>query len=283
LEDITAIWLEQLDLNKDIFPSPIHSSLSCAPHSHSKTKVQTNSIPIHSATEPAAMLLPPPSVYYSFHSSKYQATVTPQLIAVLPSPSKRQTLCNNVEEILTINLCFDWKHFKERLDGMFRWAADTDTIDRTPQESGGSRTTSEPRPTLSFFAAVAAVLAVGAQANRGQTSHSANEINGMLVDNIFLNGRPPSTKGPNALTLGTCREPKASGNTPLHPLLNSESRSSPVTLLGLSEQALGIFEKSNIYDLDYLIALIMHALYMLHDGKAILDHRLYPLVSNICA
>ena len=163
---------------------------------------------------------------------------------------------------------------------MFRGAADTDTIDRTPQESGGSRT-SEPRPTLSFFAAVAAVLAVGAQANRGQTSHSA--ISGMLVDDILLNDRPPSTNGPNVLTLGTCRNPKTSGNTTLHPLLNSESRSSAIALFALSEQALDIFEKSNIYDLDFLVALIMHALYMLHDGKAVLDQRLYPLVSKICA
>ena len=310
LEDVTAIWLEQLDLNKDLFPAQIHSSLSFAPHSHSQTKVPTNSIPIHSGTEPpAAMLLPPPSVYYSFNSSGYEATVTPQLIAFLPSSSsKRRKLCNSVEEILTINPCFNWKNFRERLDGMFRWAADTDTIDRTPQESGsspprpaskvetaraiffgeplpGSRTTSEPRPTISFFAAVAGVLAVGAQANRDQTSHTADEINGTLVDDILLNGRPPSTKGPNALTSGTCRKLKTSGGTKLRPLPNSESRSrtSPATLFALSEQALGIFEKSNVYDLDYLVALIMHALYMLHDGKAVLDHRLYPLVSNICA
>jgi len=40
-------------------------------------------------------------------------------------------------------------------------------------------------------------------------------------------------------------------------------------LFALSEQALDIFDKSHPYDLDYLIALIMQALYMLHDGQPV--------------
>ena len=280
LEDITAIWLEQPDLNKDVIPSQIHSSSFCVPYSQSQTKVPTNYTLIHSATEPMAMFFPPARFYYSFISSKYQATVTHQLIAVLPSPLKCQTLCNNVEEILTISLCFDGKHFKERLDGMIRWGL-IQIPSTVPHRNQVTRTQVQNLNQPSH--SLAAVLVAGAQANRGQTSHSANEINSMLIDNILLNGHPPSTKGPNDLTLGTCRKSKTSGNTALHPLMHSELQSNVIALFTLSEQALGIFKKSNIYDLDYLVALIMHVLHILHDGKAVLDHQLYPLVSNICA
>jgi hypothetical protein len=230
LEDVTAIWLDQLDLNKDL-PAQSHSSPSLAPYSPSQIKLEPNSIPTYTANAntasepPAALLVPPPSIYYSYNPATYQPSVSTDLVDLLPSsPSKRRKLCNSVEEILTINPCFNWKHFRERLDGMFRWAADMEAIERATLESGGcsprnatkadtaraiffgepmpsTRKPSEPKPTVSFFAAVAGALAVGAQANRDQPGNTAND-NTMVVDDILLQDRPPSRKGPASYGLG---------------------------------------------------------------------------------
>jgi len=174
---------------------------------------------------------------------------------------------------------------------MFKWAADTEAIERAAVEAGctpprsptkadaaraiyfGSPMPTPPRsselkPTLSFFAAVAAALALGAQVNK---DNGANEDNDMVVDDFSLTGRPPSRKG-----LG--RKPKSAKSS-----LNLDARyaKSPTMLFALSEQALDIFDKSHPYDLDYLIALIMQALYMLHDGQPVVDRQLYPLVCNL--
>lgn len=297
LEDVTAIWLDQLDLTKDSLPAQSHHSPVFAPYSPSHLKLELTSSPVCAADPnasrepPAALLLPPPSIYYSHNPSAHLPSVSTELVALLPSsPFKRRKLCNSVEEILTINPCFNWRNFRERLDGMFRWAMDMEAIERAALDPGDSLPRSptkadaaraiyyglpipseqkpseskptEPRPTVSFFAAVAAALAVGAQVNR---DNGINDDNGMVVEDSLSNGQPPSRKG-------TGKKSKASG------IRYSEF---PAMLFALSEQALDLFEKSNPYDLDYLIALIMQALYMLHDGKPVVDRRLYPLVGKM--
>jgi hypothetical protein len=306
LEDVTAIWLDQLDLNKDLHPAGTHPNPSLspnfAPYSPSQIKLEPNTVSLYAtniASElPAALLVPSPSIYFSVKPRASQPSVSPELVNLLPSsPAKRRKICNSVEEILTINPCFNWKHFRERMDSMFRWAADAEAIERAAMESGGSspsraetaraiffgeplpnkRKASEPKPTVSFFAAVAGVLAVGAQAGRDQDSNGAIEDNAMIVDDILLNGRPPSRKAPGGASSGNSKKPKTTVNTK-PPNIDNKSPVSPALLFALSEQALDVFEKSSTYDLDFLIALILQALYMLHDGKAVVDHRLYPLV-----
>jgi len=164
---------------------------------------------------------------------------------------------------------------------MFRWGEDMEVIERRiALESRGmskpdaaranfvrvSDRASSPelKPTLSFFAAAAGALAVGAQANRDQDGNSIDEDNDIAMDDILSNGGGASS------SLQSYQIP----NTDLN-----RSSASPNLLFALSEQALDIFERSCTYDLDYVIALVMRVLYILHSGKPVVDHRLFPLVS----
>jgi hypothetical protein len=135
---------------------------------------------------------------------------------------------------------------------------------------------------LSFFAAAAGALAVGAQANRDQNGNGFDEDIAMAVDEIVLHGGGASSRSVSSSS--QAKKARTTVSTQSYPTPNtdsSRSSASPTLLFALSEQALDIFEKSNTYDLDYLVALVMQALYMLHGGKPVVDHRLYPLVSNL--
>jgi hypothetical protein len=174
------------------------------------------------------------------------------------------------------------------MNGMFSWASDMEAIERAAMESEGglprsaSRAetaraiffgepvpkASQSKPTVSFFAAVAGALAVGAQAIMARTSNG--EDNAMIVDDTSPNS-PPSRKASNVAFPGHSKKPKTSNNTAPSqpPSVDNKCGVHSATLFALSEQALDIFEKSGTYDLDFLIALIMQALYMLHDGKPV--------------
>lgn len=143
-----------------------------------------------------------------------------------------------------------------------------------------SSRTPEPKPTVSFFAAAAAALAVGAQAHRDRRSENdTNEDDDMAVDDVLSNGILPR-RGSSVVSSNHGKKARTTPSTKLYPSLNM-STPSPAMLFALSKQALDISEDSGTYDLDCILALIMQALYMLHDGKPVVDHRLYPLVSNL--
>lgn len=103
------------------------------------------------------------------------------------------------------------------------------------------------KPTLSFFAAASAGFALGALVTK--TNH--NPITSMMLNN-YSSSAPTSGGDP------TC---------------------SPWALFSLSEQALSVFEKSYNYDLDYLIAMVLQVVFLLHGGKSRVSHTLLPLVS----
>lgn len=194
-----------------------------------------------------------------------------------------------------MNPCFNLRHFRERSEGIFRWAVEAEATSEgrksasaggpaskadfaksiffgDPVGSSSAKKSSMIQPTVSFFAAVAGALALGAQANKDQCG---NEEDGMMVDGFTSPiGRPQSCRSPSVSTSGfnhTSRRPKISGPKTSH----------PATLFALSKQALDIFEETNPPDIDYLIALILRVLYMLHDGKPVVDNRLYPLVGKM--
>ena len=302
-EDVTAIWLNQLDLIKDILPAltPSNSSFgqSTAPYSPSKIKLEGDSNHLYSENSsatncelPPSLLLPPTSIYYPLNSRTYSPSVTTELVALLPSRSIRRRLCNSVEEMLTVNPCFVWKHLRERMDGMFRWAEDTEVIERVALDSRGGMSKANvarmtfscdkaspvPKPTLSFFAALAGALAVGAQANRDQNGNDIDEDNAMAVDGMVCASSRSVSSSSQAKKARTTASTQAYQTPNVD---SSRSSASPAMLFALSEQVLDIFEKSTTYDMDYLVALVMHALYMLHGGKPVVNHRLYPLVSYL--
>ncbi|KIK29435.1 hypothetical protein PISMIDRAFT_59532, partial [Pisolithus microcarpus 441] len=214
------------------------------------------------------------SAYFSSQSPSPDDApcVTSRLVAHLPfAPRKRQRLYDNVEDVLKMHPCFNFKHFKDRAEAMFRWGSDADASDDGPHDGSSSspgqkaelaraiffgppsatpvsasKGPSPARPTLSFFAAVAAAFALGTLVDREVANEEAR---------IHA-----AKKGKNA---------------------QKDAASSPSVLLALSQQALALFEKTNPYDLDFLVTMIIHVLYMLHDSKARVAYSLLPDVGKM--
>ncbi|KIO11415.1 hypothetical protein M404DRAFT_128017, partial [Pisolithus tinctorius Marx 270] len=233
---------------------------------------------------PIPLLLPPISAYFAAQSPSPDDApcVTSRLMAHLPfAPRKRQRLYDNVEDVLKMHPCFNFKHFKDRAEAMFRWGSEADSSDdgsldssssgHSSLETGGmmggqkaelaraiffgppsatpvsaSKGPSPAKPTLSFFAAVAAAFALGTLVDREVADEEAR---------IHAAAQCKNTQ--------------------------KDSASYPSVLLALSQQALALFEKTNSYDLDFLVTMILHVLYMLHDSKARVAHNLLPDVGKM--
>ena len=187
------------------------------------------------------------------------------------------------------------------MEGMFRWAEDMEVVERrialesrgmsksdaaratffreSVSDKAAASSSPELKPTLSFFAAAAAALAVGAQANRDQDGNNIDEDTDMAMDDILSNGGASSRT--NSSSSSQSKKARTSQSYQIPNADLNRSSASPNLLFALSEQALDIFEKSCTYDLDFLITLVMQVLYMLHGGKPVVDHRLYPLVSRL--
>ena len=296
LEDVTSIWLEHLDLNKDLQPIPTDASSSpfssSTPIKLEPTHATLSSLSTNSSFELAGpALVPPASLYFSNHSSPNEPTVSPELVSYLPtSTAKRRKLWNSVEDTLMMNPCFNFRHFKERSEGIFRWATEADAIDSGRRNVSGapskadtaraiffgdssSRRSALSKPTVSFFAAVAGALALGAQACKDLGTDDPDNLTG---DNAAANARGSGGRSPSVASNGPGKRSKMSGGSKQSHIPSASS----VALFALSKQALDIFDETSPPDMDYLIAIILRILYMLHNGKPVMDHRLYPLVSQ---
>lgn len=304
-DDIAAIWLQELDVGRDAHA--LQNQSWCPPSSTSsqlKTIEPVTGQELSGLELPVSLLLPSPSTYFLSPSPAPNEVpaVTPRLMAHLPfAPRRRQKLYDNVEDVLKMHPCFNFKHFKDRAEAMFRWAAEGDNDnadaihpDVSSSSQGGPQSTSQkadlaraiffgsptPRspkafgatqPTVSFFAAVAAAFALGMLIDREVADEEARIIavhtEGTVGDS---SARPPSRRRQAELpNLGR----KCKG-------IQKDAASSPAVLLALSQQALSMFEKSNLYDLDFLVTMILHVLYTLHDSKARAACHLLPDVSG---
>lgn len=312
LDDITAIWLDELDLSKDILPvQSLPSNASCSAYTSNRVKVEPThtTLPSHDAPTasdpPIHLLLPPWTAYYASSSptATESPSVNPRLLVHLPfAPRRRQKLYDNVEDILKIHPCFNFKHFKDRAEAMFKWSSEVDGHDNSladpstaqngangalsttskvetaraiffgPPTPTSSRATSTPKPTLSFFAAVAAAFALGTLVDREVAEEEArlDIAHGDGVTPDDSSSRPPTRKKPDQLP---APNKKCKG-------VAKDAISSPAVLFALSQQALSLFEKSSPYDLDFLVAMILHVLYALHDSRARVVHTLLPEVSD---
>ncbi|KAG6369108.1 hypothetical protein JVT61DRAFT_1466 [Boletus reticuloceps] len=313
LDDITAIWLDELDLSKDILPAqspPLNPSCPAYASSHVKLEPTPTTLPSHDASSPSDppihLLLPPLTAYYASSSPTAIDTpsVNPRLFAHLPfAPRRRQKLYDNVEDVLKMHPCFNFKHFKDRAEAMFKWSSEVDGHDSSlvdplttqnaangthsaatkletacaiffgPSTPSSSRTTSTPKPTLSFFAAVAASFALGTLVDREVAEEEArlDVAHGDSVTRDDPSSRPPPRKKPDQLPIAN---KKCKG-------IAKDALSSPAVLLALSQQALSLFERSSPYDLDFLVAMILHVLYALHDSRARVVHTLLPEVGKM--
>ena len=308
LDDITAIWLDELELSKDILPvqsPPSNSSSPAYASNHVKAEPTTVTLPSYDTPSPSDppvhVLLPPLTAFYasSSPSASESPSVNPRLLVHLPfAPRRRQKLYDNVEDVLKMHPCFNFKHFKDRAEAMFKWSSEVDghdssLADLSTTQNGALSTASKietaraiffgppapngrnsptPKPTLSFFAAVAAAFALGTLVDREIAEEEAR-LDVAHGDSVILDdssSRPSARKKPD---IPPIPNKKCKG-------IAKDAMSSPAVLFALSQQALSLFEKSSPYDLDFLVAMILHVLYALHDSRARVVHTLLPEASN---
>jgi len=214
-----------------------------------KLKLEAGAGDLPDGDLPLSTTFPPISLFLSNSSSLDRPSVTTQLVARLPqSTDVQQQLLNSVDDVLALHPCFNFHHFQTRVHSMFSWSLETETYERavgnsTLPSTSPSRDSTLARPTLSFFAAASAAFALGSLVQRTNDSRSAS-----------LEGSNPTLSNPST---------------------------SPAALIVLSEQALAIFERSDNYDLDYMVAMILQVIYLLHEGRPRLPHTTLPLVSAL--
>ncbi|KAH0831298.1 hypothetical protein J3R83DRAFT_13940 [Lanmaoa asiatica] len=313
LDDITAVWLDELDLSKDILPiqsAPSYPPCTVYASNHVKVEQAPTVLPSHDAPSPSDppvhLLLPPLTAYYvsALPTATEPPSVNPRLLVHLPfAPRRRQKLFDIVEDVLKMHPCFNFKHFKDRAEAMFKWSSEVDGHDNSladppmtqngasgtlpttskvdtaraiffglPTTPTSSRTPPTPKPTLSLYAAVAAAFALGTLVDREITEEEArlDAAHGDGVTPDDSSSRPHTRRKPDLL-----------------PVLNKKCKGvakdavcSPAVLFALSQQALSLFEKSNPYDLDSLVTMILHVLYALHDSRTRVVHTLLPEASD---
>lgn len=62
---------------------------------------------------------------------------------------------------------------------------------------------------------------------------------------------------------------------------DSIRRNSPAALFALSKQAMQLFEETNSYDIDSVIAMLLQVLFLMHDGQMRIAHMVFPLVGKM--
>ncbi|KAI0942812.1 hypothetical protein AcV7_002119 [Taiwanofungus camphoratus] len=236
--------------------------------------------------------------------------VTPALLTHLPPANVRGRYMKALRETMLLHPCFNVQHFEKRVEAMIGWGSagmsapgssfdfsDPSAIPAAGGVSGsgsGSRSMEElardlffgtpaangksakakangkeqgrtqqpsgsPKPTLSFFAATCAAFALGglvARANDGEGAGVAAE---------------PSSSSAS-------HPPSAADAADVDP---DSQRYLPGALYALSDQALSLFEKTSLYDLDSVIAMILQVLYHLHDGQMSVAQGVFPLVGKM--
>jgi hypothetical protein len=167
--------------------------------------------------------------------------------------------------------CLNVPHFERRVEAMLSWGEtnDTTTAKRdlarelflsgtrgaNPKKAGNERrergapSPPLPKPTLSFFGLTCAAFALGAL---------------MAGDTVS-----ESSASASVPTTGTEDEAIRRHGT------------SPAALFALSEQALALFEKTCVYDLDSVVAMLLQVLFMLHDGQMRVGQTVFPLVGKM--
>lgn len=285
-EDATQLWLNMLNLSPNLTTIAVSSS-SPIKSEPSDTPAPGSSI---SHSKPPALLAPHPSLYYTnFPHATEEPQISPELVQLyLPPAPSRARLWAAACSVLAAHpgvLPFP-EQWKERVDAMFKWADTTGgsggggaggdkrseaarILLFKPQSSGS--VAAGQRPTVSFYAATAAVFALGAQALGGAPSAPARPSKKSA-------GGPSNSK----------RSKAANGNgSPAPELKLSVDGTSPAALLALSEQASDLCERScaGAHDLDYVTALQVRALCMLCDNAkeraARVHGRVYSLVGQM--
>ncbi|TCD68800.1 hypothetical protein EIP91_009814 [Steccherinum ochraceum] len=292
LEDVASIWINELDLSLNAESPPSQGSacppftsggLRPSPSATGKAKVKLEPSPVALPPSPSSIngygsnastpggpsssagqgptfiaplpfstFLPNATPTSDPSSSRSYVSELPQVTTALlqhlpATPLSRGHLIRVLSDTMALHPCFNVRHFEHRIEAMMAYSdSPTDSAD-------------EGRPK-----------------------------NRELARELFL-GIPPSRKrkptlsffaaAAAAFALGAlvANEAGDSGGSPGPP----GSIPSPAALYALSEQALGLFEKTSSYDVDSLVAMILQVLYQLHEGQMRIAQGVFPMVAKM--
>ncbi|KAH9925108.1 uncharacterized protein B0H18DRAFT_877465 [Fomitopsis serialis] len=271
-------------------PTPIILS-SPLPFANSAT-TSTSSLPRFVPPVPYAVFLPSPEPVGDTHvtnganlfpafapsSPEPLPQVTPDLLKYLPPKERRAEIVRCFEETMVLHPSFHVGHWAKRVEAMFTWSeggpASASPVQANVSTSesmrklahdvffgpppGKKAKTAQPKPTLNFFASACAGLALGALvAAKGNP-----EAPGMS---------PSSHSGSRPGTSSGRDEP------------SEAERCNPAALFALSEQTLGLAERTAAYDVDSVGAMILQLLYLLHccPGGTSVQQGVFPLVGKM--
>lgn len=316
-EDVTSIWLRELDLTGDYF-NLVPTSSPSAPSIKQEdgvTSTPQSTPSLRSDSLPTPLLTPSPSLYYPNSPTPHTPPLISASLVLLLSPPTQPNITsrrlNALESLLALHPFLVGAGWKARVESGMKWAremgveeewgAESLTSPRRAREilyggvskrkeSGGGE---DGRPSVSFYACMAGALALGALVDRELHSSSTHNHTSSEESSTSSTTLPP----PKKLTPTSSSSSSRTKRPPIHTPDSRppHSTASPSVLFAISEQALDIYERSagkgggrGCYDLDYVRALILRGLWMIYGGGEgggggkgwIVDWRLYPLVSG---
>ena len=317
LDDVASIWLTEFTdvLHGQIDPSTGSSSaprvkveptpvLLSAPAPFANASVSsTSSLPRFVPPIPYSKFLPSPEPVGDTHvtngtdlfpsvgtsAPEPLPQVTPELLKHLPPKERRAEIIRCFEETMVLHPCFHVGHWLKRLEAMVAWGEGGSTS-ASPVQVPASTTANmrefahdvffggppgkrakapQPQPTLSFFASACAGLALGAlvTAKGGPQQSPAPPGHSPASHH---SGSRPGTAASSSSAKGLDEPSEA-------------ERCSHAALFALSEQALGLAERTAAYDCDAVVAMLLQVLYLLHasPGGMSVQQGVFPLVSRV--
>lgn len=153
LDDISVIWLDELDITKDGIE--LLPAAQAGPSDGAKSFTGEDMLDVLINYAPLFRIGPTANPSCSSSCSK-GVGITPELVACLPNEPLRSKLMDQLEAALLMHPCVNFPHFRSLVAAMFHWAENT-------SRAGSVDSSTIQRPTLSFFAATTAGLALGAQ------------------------------------------------------------------------------------------------------------------------
>jgi hypothetical protein len=254
LEDVASVWLEQLEILKDV-------------------DLRVSAPEYHDGPSRLKIAFPDMGLFVDGASDLGRPQVTLQLIQQLPDRQTCEQLLNHLQVTMQMHPSFNFPNFRRRVDAMLDPSLYASSADPSVSSCTGSRNdNTAKRPSLAFFAAAVGGLALGARTAMA-TPTSASDSSPTPQPNTHPPGGPPPSSS------------QSSQNSQQNGAATSNLQNTADGLFMLSKQALAVTEFEQHYDLDFIHAVILNGLFLLHDGKPRVAHTIYPTVGkliNIC-
>ncbi|KZO94686.1 hypothetical protein CALVIDRAFT_565430 [Calocera viscosa TUFC12733] len=202
-----------------------------------------------------AQIFPSPEVFfpspdvnsvYGIGMELNTPTVTPQLLQKLPDGPLRDAILAQFQNTLAMHPCTNWNDFSQQAQAMFSTLSLQEHEARMSNMYPVPPTPRTAPASLTFFASVAAAFALGAQALAEAKRWGPSQV-------------PYDDTLPNSQAL----------------YLKAEE------YFSLSQSTLQVAQRTAAYDLDFLMAMRMQCLYLLHDGKPRVAHSVLPEVGKM--